>query len=114
MDGFLEDKFGIESLWDPLRKNYKTEEQFIKACWKKIDALRILQFLKVTHKEGKDEENLRDFVEKNHLDLMRQRGINLAGISFAKSSTEELNDIRNLLFSIEMELRKKVSFVGIY
>ena len=114
MDDFLSGKFGEEDIWQPLRNNFKQRDQFVKACMKKIDALRVLQFLKATHKEGRDEENLRDYLEKNHPEELRLQGIDLEGFTFAKSSVEELDKIRNLLFSLETEQRKRTPVVGIY
>ena len=114
MDDFLSGKFRDENIWQPLRDNFRSRDQFAKACMKKIDALRTLQYLKATHKEGRDEANLRDFLEKNHPEEMKQQGIDLTGFSFTESSVEELNNIRNLLYSIEMEQRKRIPVVGIY
>ena len=46
MTQFLKNVFKTENLWDPLRKNYTTEKAFIHACVVKVDALRILQYLR--------------------------------------------------------------------
>jgi len=43
---FLKNVFKTEDLWGPLRKNYTTEKAFIHACMVKVDALRILQYLR--------------------------------------------------------------------
>jgi hypothetical protein len=46
MDGFLFSCFKTRELWSPLRRNYRSAENFIKACSNKVDGLRILQFLR--------------------------------------------------------------------
>ena len=46
MDDFLKETFKTEDLWDPLRKNFKDRDNFVRACIRKVDGLRILQFLK--------------------------------------------------------------------
>jgi len=46
MSAFLQQQFKRDEIWLPLRKNYKSEQQFIKACQTLVDGLRILQFLK--------------------------------------------------------------------
>jgi hypothetical protein len=46
MDEFLFSCFKTRELWSPLRKNYRSTENFIQACINKVDGLRILQFLR--------------------------------------------------------------------
>lgn len=46
MDDFLFSKFNTPEVWSPLRKNFKREELFVRACIEKLDGLRILQFLR--------------------------------------------------------------------
>ncbi len=46
MTQFLKNVFKTDDLWSPLRKNYTTEKAFIHACMVKVDALRILQYLR--------------------------------------------------------------------
>jgi hypothetical protein len=114
MDSFLLTKFKEKNIWQPLRDNFKNKDQFVKACMKKIDALRILQFLKAINKDGNDEDNLREFLENNYLEVIEEQDIDLENFNFSGSSTDELDEIRNLLYSIEIEQRKKISTVGIY
>ncbi len=62
---FLEAIFKTTDLWSPLRKNFSSQEKFIKACHEKVDGLRIMQFLKHGHLLSNihsDEENLKEFV----------------------------------------------------
>jgi hypothetical protein len=61
---FLRIQFKEEDPFDPLRKNCRSENQFIRACHEKFDGLRILQYLKYRHKEEfvEDEKSLFDFL----------------------------------------------------
>jgi len=94
--------------WDNLRKNFKTQAHFIRACHEKIDGLRILQFLKES--QNPDEKvseaalsALLMLYAKQFADLMGTINTN---IDFELSSVDELNQIRDLLFNIEMHYRK--------
>ena len=110
MDSFLEGIFKEKNSWLSLRKNYKDEDNFVKACISKIDGLRILQFLRQRQEftEMSDEECLlgylkefrqeipfRDFLQKN------------SEFSFDNSAIAVLTDLRDLLFEKEMKLREK-------
>ncbi len=53
MDGFFESRFGDWHWWHPLKKNFKTSQQFVKACKGKVDGLRILQYLRERQGEEK-------------------------------------------------------------
>ena len=107
LDDFMIRRF--DSLpWDNLRKNFKTQAHFIRACHEKIDGLRILQFLK----ESQDPDEkvseaaltaLLMLYAKQFADLMGTINTN---IDFELSSVDELNQIRDLLFNIEMHYRK--------
>ncbi len=74
MDDFIEEKFANQNIWQPLRENFKTREQFVKACHHKIDGLRILQFLKWRNSNSvhSDEENLARWFEKFHPQNLKQ------------------------------------------
>ena len=97
---FLNEQFNDENFLQPLRKNSKTLEQFIKAFHHKADGLRILQFLKNNQKKINlsDEECLKDFLIKFHETYF--------DLNFINSSIEELNNIRNILEKIELDYRK--------
>jgi len=100
MTKFLQAQFKTLDLWQPLRKNFKTKNQFVKACQNKVDGLRILQFLKSKQKENilSDEENLisylNNFYDKNELEKL---GINFNEFSFSKTSINDLDKMRNFL-----------------
>ncbi|MEZ5082416.1 MAG: glycosyltransferase family 2 protein [Bacteroidales bacterium] len=108
MDEFNGMKFGDVSIWQPLRINSKTKKQFIKACTHKIDAFRIIQFLKWenTKLQQSDEENLIDFFNHHYSELIPTFSFEREKLNFAKSPIEELNEIRNLLLSIEEKYQK--------
>lgn len=57
MTSFLQNQLNKEEIWAPLRKNYKSKAQFVKACSTLVDGLRILQFLK---QEIKVEDQLQE------------------------------------------------------
>ena len=100
MTSFLQSQFNTLDLWEPLRKNYKTQNQFVEACQNKVDGLRILQFLKAKQKENilSDEENLisflNNFFDKTELENLQ---INFNDFSFSKSSINDLDKMRDYL-----------------
>lgn len=81
MTKFLQQQLATDDLWGPLRKNFKSQDLFVRACHERIDGLRILQYLKSYH-----------YVEESSLD-------------FETEDIEKLQEYRNRLFSREMELR---------
>ena len=108
MDEFNRMKFGDIDIWKPLRINARTKENFKKACSHKIDAFRIIQFLKWKHAklQQSDEQNLLDFFNNFYAKLIPSLSFDLAKINFTQSSIEELNEIRNLLQTIEEDYQK--------
>lgn len=100
LDDFILAQFGITDIWTPLRKNFKTQQQFIKACHEKIDGLRILQFLKDSQPKLNisDEKSLNEnmfFLFNNELQNITKE-IELK--SFDKIDIELLHNLRNNLF----------------
>lgn len=106
MDGFLKEIFREEDIWDPIRKNCKTAGQFIKAAHQKVDALRILQYLKSRQQETGfgDEESLVSLFERfypgNGLENI------LEDLDFTCLSVEDLNRIRDFLVEKEEAIQK--------
>ena len=82
---FLKMQYKTNDLWSPLRKNFKTLPLFTRAFHEKANGLRILQFLKM---------------KNNALPPETSNELRVTG------SVLELNEIRDTLFEIEMELRK--------
>ena len=46
MSAFLREQLKCNDLWEPLRRNFKSRELFVRACQQRVDGLRILQYLK--------------------------------------------------------------------
>jgi hypothetical protein len=98
IDEFISECFG-ENIWAPLRKNFKTEKLFVRACHEKLDGLRILQILK-HYQKGRSLENFIKFSnEEISLDIK-------PGFTFENTVVGELQSIRNAYFQHEMQLRK--------
>jgi glycosyltransferase involved in cell wall biosynthesis len=107
MDEFNRVKFGEENIWLPLRENFKTAQKFVKACHHKIDALRILQFLKWRNldSETTDEENFIAFMKRYHPKEWQALGI--SALSFENNKIVTLDLVRNLLVDIEQQYQKE-------
>lgn len=110
---FMESLFSTENLWSPIRKNYKNREKFVDACIKKIDALRILQYLKTKNDKANidDEKNLIEYLEvyydKNDLSKL---GFDIKKLSFSETSINILNKLRDFLAEKEEYLQKNSFF----
>ena len=106
MDDFLKTHLRCNDIYEPLRKNHKDLNRFVKACHEKIDGLRILQFLKTSHNENPqpDEENLRSFFRRYFSGKGPEQEIH--ELDFSASNVEMINKIRNFLFETERKLQK--------
>ena len=106
LDDFLFGKFG-ELPWRKLRRNFKTEAHFVRACHEIIDGLRILQFLKAS--QLPDEKTSENALNELLILLKKQfpQDFNLVNttIGFQSSSIEELYNVRNALFEVELTYR---------
>jgi hypothetical protein len=96
IDDFLNSQFPNQNIWQPLRNNFKTEQQFVKACHQKIDGLRIFQFLRSSNRKYNDNEN----IIKN---IRHHCTTEIIGFHFEKSPVELLDAVRNRLFKKERE-----------
>jgi glycosyltransferase involved in cell wall biosynthesis len=94
---FLKTQYKTYDLWSPLRKNFKTLPQFTRAFHEKADGLRILQFLKAKNSElGMSDE------------MALEENLEVFGCSYKLRVTSyELQEVRDLLFKIEMRLRRR-------
>jgi hypothetical protein len=100
LDDFFEEKYGEKDIWQPLRENFKTKEQFVKACHHKFDALRTFQYLKwryTKEKQNSDEINIDKFLNKYYLPEVSEKRFE----SFDSMSVSEMDELRNLLVKIE-------------
>ncbi|MDA3886050.1 MAG: glycosyltransferase family 2 protein [Candidatus Delongbacteria bacterium] len=103
IDEFIQDSFG-KDIWTPLRNNFKTDKNFIRACHEKIDGLRILQILRFYQKGN----SLINFITFSREEL----NINIEDdFSFENISIVELNKIRDIYFEREMQDRNHVMFL---
>jgi len=110
MDDFLFEQFKTKDIWGPIRRNYKKPEPFIRACQNKVDGLRILQFLRYRMEQATTSEkdvllNLDkyfrfDSFPESCADKLKEKG-------FWKTSVACLQILRNQLFSLESEMRRK-------
>jgi len=109
MDDFNLEKFGVKDIWKLLRENNKKVENFVRACHHKVDAFRILQFLKwkSLSDNPKDEENLKKWFETFYPDQLKDFSFNINNLVFDKCSIEELNQIRNKLAQLEENYQKQ-------
>ncbi len=90
---FIAENFGAD-IWAPLRRNFKTEKLFVRACHEKFDGLRILQMLRYYNKG----DSLNNFILFSNEEL----GIGLnSGFTFEKTPVAELDRIRNIYFKAE-------------
>jgi len=104
LDDFLAEIFPDEIIWEKLRGNATTVENFVWACHQKIDGLRILQYLKWRHRQSpvNDEESLKDFIEHFYPDAKIVSVFkNPKTFSFAAASIAELNQLRDFLVEKE-------------
>ncbi|MDY5969610.1 MAG: glycosyltransferase family A protein [Bacteroidales bacterium] len=46
MSSFLRRQLGTDDPWGPLRRNFRSQEAFVRACHERVDGLRILQYLR--------------------------------------------------------------------
>lgn len=109
MDDFLADIFKKENSWLALRKNYKDERNFVRACIAKVDGLRILQFLRKQQESiaMSDEECLFSYLKHFHKNKTTKEFLqNNLDFSFKDSSLTALTELRDLLFKEEIKLRK--------
>ncbi len=104
MTVFLENHFRCRDIFEPLRQNAATLEQFVKSCHVKIDGLRVLQFLKQSQAEKpwSDEENLVKFLKGYYPESLQVAGLSgIEKLDFATSPIAFLDKIRNLLKTAE-------------
>ena len=105
MKDFLAELFKDANWFEPLKKNSSSIDQFVKACQHKVDALRILQYLKFKQKEydSNGEEMLNKYITKFHntedwLVLSETLGTNW---SFRDSPVSVINELRDFLVKTE-------------
>ncbi|MFH1121217.1 MAG: hypothetical protein V1775_15465 [Bacteroidota bacterium] len=112
MDAFLSSMTGGSDVWQPLRINAATRVSFIKACMQRVDALRILQFLKESNASYglSNEQRLKQFLERSFSpgDALRQI---LEKQDFESATIMELDSIRNFMSEQELQLQQQKGVV---
>ncbi|MCQ2283411.1 MAG: hypothetical protein MJZ57_00760 [Bacteroidales bacterium] len=103
---FLQQQFNNTQLWQSIRQNVKDIPHFIKAFHEKADGLRILQYLRQRISNNTtDEQNLFENLQAWCPEKIPQSFT--ADTTFQQLSTEQLNELRDLLFDLEMKLRNR-------
>jgi glycosyltransferase involved in cell wall biosynthesis len=110
MSDFLTEKFG-EDFWETIRNNVKTKQNFIRACWHKVDGLRILQYVKWRHQNRvyHDEAQLLTFFKTFYPSEGILNKVGGERFSFAKASIAQLDILRNFLMEKESLWQQKIS-----
>jgi len=96
-----------ESIWQSIRKNVKDLAHFTKAFHEKADGLRILQYLRQENKNShfSDEKALFDNLREWHA-IEPLNGLT-EDFFFNDLTIQQLNEIRDKMFEIEMIIRAK-------
>lgn len=112
MDSFLSSMTRGQAFWQPLRSNAASRGSFLRACMQRIDALRILQFLK--ENDGNfiesNEQRLKIFLE-SRFNTGNQINQILQNLNFETSEISHLNAIRNFMSEQELVLQKQKGVV---
>lgn len=114
IDDFLSEQFKTRDIWEPLRRNYNDRNNFIRACSNKIDALRILQFLRFRNDgSGSTEKNLfvylRQFYNNEQFEWINKSDYE----RLDEFSIRELSELRFLLY-LEEKNQRKTRFLNHY
>lgn len=115
MTAFLKQCFNTIHLWQSIRDNYKNKKLFRKSCVEKVDALRILQYLKSEHSENSQNEILLlNFLWQYYPEHMTEKGKIFENLNLDDSPIELLNELRNLLMRIEYGYRRREQLISHY
>jgi len=110
MKSFLSELFKDKKWFEPIRKNSSSVDQFVKACSHKVDALRILQYLKFKQKEygSRGEEMLSKYISKFHNteDWLALSATLTDNWSFEHSPVSVINELRDFLAKIEEKYQR--------
>lgn len=101
MTPFLKEILSTDDLWSPLRKNYTTREQFVRACMNRVDALRILQYVKNKHRLN---FNSLPLDSRTHYDDDNLSAFYL-NYCFNNDGLEELKAVRDFQYAMEEKCR---------
>lgn len=109
MTFFLQNQLKKEDVWKSLRQNYKTTNQFVKACTTLVDGLRVLQFLK--QETDQDEILQSEYLRSNLLyfsTINNEYSSQLKDLASSANLNElsSLEKLRDTLANFEYSLRK--------
>jgi hypothetical protein len=111
MDAFLSAQFGENDIWQALRNNHKNVDTFVRACYEKVDALRIIQYLKANYPAGspkKDFHNLHVFLNSFYKDTAFVKHFFAEDKeTLEEYSSDALNSLRDFLMQKEIILREE-------
>jgi glycosyltransferase involved in cell wall biosynthesis len=111
MSAFLETIFG-SCFWLPLRKNAGNRDNFVKSCYQKVDALRMLQFLKWRNDQqpASAGDRLAETMRIIRKDYAPEGGFPASDhFSFESSPLTQMNEIRDFLVQQEEEYQRRHS-----
>jgi len=108
LDFLQENAHSGASLWEPIRRNAKDLPHFIQAFHEKADGLRLLQFVRRQHQQFKGTEN--SILHENIATWIMDKKPSWwqPEDTFDHLDVKQLNDLRNLLYDYENQLRKKI------
>jgi hypothetical protein len=108
LKNYLQSLFKDHDFLLPLVRNSKNAEGFFKLFSQKVDALRILQYLKEKTKNGNytDHTSIMDYLRVFHGSFYSSLSGKINYTDFFLSEVETLNLVRNYLFERESEFQK--------
>lgn len=113
MDDFLFSCFKTDQIWQPLRKNYRSLDNFVRACMSKVDGLRILQYLRIEQlaRHYSDAKVMVDsYEEVFQLFLSQEEMLNIKNNGFESLTLNQFIQLRDVMFIKENSLRKELYF----
>ena len=103
MGDFLRETQGGYAAFDKMRRNFKREDLFVKACHEKLDGLRTLQFLKYQRTHSKSVPA----AERAIMDLLTRLDAPVEGAPFQVAQLTLLARLRDHLCSLEAGFQQR-------
>ncbi len=112
MDAFFRLKFGDPGIWEPLRRNSTTAGGFVRACHMKVDAFRVLQYMKWRNDQQTttDEDALLGCLRQYYPLHFESMPPGRAPFRFSDAPLPVLSRLRDVLAAIEADYQKKAIF----
>ena len=102
METYWDRHLGGLAVFERLRRNFKSQAHFIRACHDKLDGLRTLQFLKFKERETKAPPDAAWRVST----LLAHLGEAPVQLDFENQPLDELNRVRDRLAAVEARLQR--------